>query len=155
MKLYCTPEFLAEYTRLTKNNSYSALEVEIISKLCNATAQQVASVGATTLAPLGKVLFVKKRLNGSGGFRCYLLTVVVDDEVFLGFVHPKSGTFGGDNVTDAKKKEVLEQLLAARSNKDLYCVKPDSANPKKLAFIHFSTLLPLKVVPIKKKNPIV
>lgn len=141
MKLYCTPKFLAEYNHLIKNNSYASLESELI-KLCNSTVQQVASLGTTVLALLGNVLFLKKRLGGSSGFRCYLLTIVVNDEAFLGFVHPKTGSIGGENITDAKKKETLGELLAARASLGIYLLKPDAAKPKKLTFTHYSQITP-------------
>jgi len=151
MKLYCTPEFLVEYNHLVKSNSYAFLESELI-KLCNSTVQQVASLGTTVLAPLGNLLFIKKRLGGSGGFRCYLLTIVVNDEVFLGFVHPKTGSMGGENITDAKKEETLAELLAARNSLGLYLLKPDTVKPKKLTFIHYSQIAPAVAQP---KNPVV
>lgn len=132
MNLYCTDEFKKEFDKLIKNKSYDTLERELIAQYCNTTFAQ-----ACTGDPLGvfpNVAYLKKRLEGSGGYRAYVLGVVKNNAIYLAFVHPKTGPYGASNVTPEKKKLLLKDVLLAIKTGSLYSVTQDTDNPDKLIF---------------------
>lgn len=49
-----------------------------------------------------------------------MLAVVREQRVYLGFVHPKTGRYGADNVTTAHKAAILREIQAAIATGQLY-----------------------------------
>ncbi|ALM50297.1 hypothetical protein AMR72_16250 [Flavobacterium psychrophilum] len=113
MNVYCLPEFKTEYDKLMKNNSYKFVEKEISKNYFGVSFEE--ALNGRVLNNSDKAPFVKKRLKGSGGARLYLLAIVKDENIFLAFVHPKSGSLGYENISDDKKaqiqKDTYESIL--------------------------------------------
>ncbi|MCE7063820.1 hypothetical protein [Dyadobacter sp. CY326] len=67
--------------------------------------------------------FLKKRLNGSGGFCAYYYIVIKDDCLYLAFVHPKTGKYGMNNISDEYKRLLAKEVLEAIKSKAFYKVE--------------------------------
>jgi hypothetical protein len=133
MGLYCTDEFRQEIERLRKNSSYANVEQVIIGYYCNGPFAQACT--GDLLSDMQGTRFIKKRLAGSGGYRVYVVAVVREQTVYLGYVHPKTGLHGADNITPEKKKAILKELIAARQvGGVIYEVQEDSQRKGKILF---------------------
>ena len=71
--------------------------------------------------------YIKKRLHGSGGFRFYFLLIIKQENLYLMFVHPKTGSLGADNITDESKAFLYKKVLACIQTNDLYKVTVNAA----------------------------
>ena len=79
MNIYCTHNFKRIYDRLIKNNSYKKLQSNLIDFLFgNKTVNSGAILNNSETIP-----FRKKRIKGSGGFRCYFYIHVEKDNCYL------------------------------------------------------------------------
>ncbi len=63
--------------------------------------------------------YIKKRINGRGGFRFYFLLIIKDENLYLMFVHPKTGSLGYENITDKSKAYLYKKILECIKTKDL------------------------------------
>jgi len=97
---------------------------------CNTTYAQACTGDPLSIVP--NVTYLKKRLEGSGGYRVYVLGLVKNDAVYLLYVHPKTGPDKLANVSMEKKKALLKDVLAAIKNETLLEVAPDPEDPTKL-----------------------
>ena len=118
MKLYCLEDFKVEFEKLNSKKSYASLEQDVIDHFFNKTAQQLCS--GTRLNNSDTTPYIKKRLGGRGGFRCYFLLIIVNDSLYLMFVHPKTGSKGSDNITDESKAYLYKKVLSCINSNDLY-----------------------------------
>jgi hypothetical protein len=118
MAIFCIEEFKAEYDKLNKNNSYSTLEKDLIDYFFDKPIEQLLS--GSRLNGSNENPYIKKRLKGSGGYRFYFLVIVKDNNLYLLFVHPKTGSLGFDNVTDESKAYLYKTVLDAIKNKKYY-----------------------------------
>lgn len=132
MEVCCTEEFKEEFERLRRNGSYASIEEVLASSYCDITFEQ-ANTG-DLLAAMPGMNYLKKRIEGSGGYRFYVLAVVKGERIYLGFVHSKTGRYGGDNVTSEKKKSILKELLAAMRSQQLYKVERSKKDKLRVAF---------------------
>lgn len=133
MRLFCTEEFKKELSTLRKNNSHAHVEAELVDAYCNKPFSDV--LGGDLLYDLKTAKFVKKRLSGRGGFRFYVLAVISDENVYLTWVHPKSGFHGMDNISTVKQKELLTSIGTIRkAGGELYEITPDASDPEKAVF---------------------
>lgn len=131
MKIYCLEDFKFEFEKLKSNKSYKTIEQEVIKYFFNKTIQNLSS--GTRLNLSEDAPYIKKRLGGRGGFRFYFLLLIKNDSLYLMFVHPKSGSYGSDNITDESKAYLYKKVLACIQSKDLYKVSLDNSG-KKLKF---------------------
>lgn len=69
--------------------------------------------------------YIKKRLNGSGGFRIYFLLVIKDEKIYLMFLHPKTGSLGYENTTDESKALLYKKVLESIKSNNLYRITLD------------------------------
>jgi hypothetical protein len=129
MTILCLQEFKDEFEKLKKKNSYSSIEKEIIEYFFGKDLLQLKS--GTRLNNSDDIPYIKKRLNGSGGFRTYYLLIIKNETVYLMFVHPKTGSLGYDNITDESKASLYKKVLERIKTNDLYEVKVVNS---KLAF---------------------
>ena len=120
MNVFCTPEFKLEYEKLSKNNSYKNLGRQIIEAYLGKDINSCLS--GTRLNGHSPNPFIKKRLDGSGGGRLYVLLVIKDDNAYFTFVHPKTGSAGYENISDNKKAELLETVYECIQEDGLFKV---------------------------------
>jgi hypothetical protein len=118
MKLYCLADFKSEFEKLKKKNSYASIEKDILEYFFNKTVDDLKT--GVRLNNSDETPYIKKRLNGSGGFRIYYLLIIKGDSVYLLFVHPKTGSMGYDNITDESKALLYKRVLECIPTKNLY-----------------------------------
>lgn len=133
MKVYCLNRFKQEFLKLSSKKHYKTLEADIIEHFINKSLAEVQS--GRRLNNSVETPYVKKRLNGAGGFRVYFFLIIKDEALYLMFVHPKTGPDGSDNVTDESKAILLKEVVAAIKDKDLHQVEQKES---KLVFTHLS-----------------
>ncbi|MCU0432308.1 MAG: hypothetical protein MUC87_02505 [Bacteroidia bacterium] len=76
--------------------------------------KEIAEIcSGTRLNNSDKFPYIKKRLNGSGGYRIYFLVLIQDENVFLIFIHPKTGPDGAENISDKAKAKYYKDVLEA------------------------------------------
>ena len=121
MGLYCTGEFRDEVEKLRKTGSHAGIEADIIEAYCNTTFAEWRTGDLLFAVPTGApdALFLKRRLDGRGGFRVYGIAKVRAQSFYLGFIHPKTGRFGGENLTDEKRKWVPKHILSCIKSGEL------------------------------------
>lgn len=87
MTILCLEDFKVEFEKLKKKNSYSSIERDIIECFFDKDIEQLKS--GTRLNNDDDRPYIKKRINGSGGFRVYYFLLIVRETVYLMFLHPK------------------------------------------------------------------
>ena len=132
MQIFCINEFKVEFEKLNSKKQYSSLGKEIIDYFFKKNSNELLS--GTRLNNSNDIPYIKKRLRGKGGFRLYFLVIVKNEDLYLMFVHPKTGPFGASNITDESKTFLYKQVLAAIKNQNLYILELDE-NRKHLVFI--------------------
>ena len=118
MTIFCLEDFKIQFEKLKKNNSYSSIEKDIIENFFDKEISQLAS--GTRLNNSDDIPYIKKRLNGSGGFRIYFLLVIKNERVYLMFLHPKTGSLGYENITDDSKALLYKKVLEGIQTNNLY-----------------------------------
>lgn len=125
MNIYCLEDFKVEFEKLNSKKSYNSFEQEIISYFFGKTKEELCS--GTRLNHSVDVPYIKKRLNGSGGFRCYFLLIIKDENLYLMFAHPKTGSMGSSNIDDKSKAYLYKKVLNCIKSNNLYELKLDDS----------------------------
>ncbi len=92
MNLFCIEDFKIEFERLIKKRSYQSLQDELIAYFFIKEVKDVIS--GTRLNGSSDTPLIKKRLDGSGGFRVYYLLLIIKNNLYFMYVHPKTGSLG-------------------------------------------------------------
>ncbi len=131
MEIYSLKEFKVEFEKLVSNKSYKTIQQEIIDYFFNKSTSELCA--GSRLNNSDDTPYIKKRLGGRGGFRCYFLLIIKNDSLYLMYVHPKTGSMGIDNITDESKAYLYKKVLKCIKSKDLYKLElPESG--KKITF---------------------
>ena len=131
MNVYCLEDFKSEVEQLRRKNAYRNLEVDLIKCFFDVKVQSLMT--GARLNNSDTTPYIKRRINGSSGYRVYYLLIVKDENVYLIYVHPKTGPLGSPNITNEAKAEFYKDALMAIKTNDLYTVNP-SADKKNLTF---------------------
>ena len=118
MEIFCIEDFKIQFEKLKKKSSYSSIEEDIIAYFFGKEIAQLTS--GTRLNNSDDTPYIKKRLNGSGGFRIYFLLLIKAGKVYLVFLHPKTGSLGYDNITDKSKAVLYKRTLDGIKTNNLY-----------------------------------
>lgn len=128
MDIFCLEDFKVEFEKLKGKKSYSSIEDDIIKYFFGKNAQELSS--GVRLNNSSETPYIKKRINGSGGFRFYYLLIIKDEKLYLMFVHPKTGTLGSENITDESKAYLYKKVLDSIKSNDLYQLTLNEENKK-------------------------
>ncbi len=120
MTIYCLEDFKLEFEKLQSKNSYKSIEKDIIKYFFNKKIEELKS--GTLLNQSHTTPYIKKRINGSGGYRFYYLLIIKDENLYLLFVHPKTGVYGAPNINDESKAFLYKKVLTAIKEKTVYHV---------------------------------
>lgn len=129
MTILCLEDFKIQFEKLKKKNAYASIEADVIDYFFDKEMKDIVS--GTRLNNSDDTPYIKKRLNGSGGFRIYFLLVIIKDNVYLMFIHPKTGSLGYDNINDASKALLYKKVLECIKTNTLFNV---SVENEKLVF---------------------
>lgn len=100
----------------------------MISYFFNKTSQELLSgirLNNSDTAP-----YIKKRLSGRGGYRCYFLIILKEENLYLMFVHPKRGPDGAENIKDESKAYLLKKVYSCIKYGELYNITLDTSKSK-------------------------
>lgn len=122
MEFYCTNRFEAEFNKLKSHNKYKEIEADIISYFFQ-KKQATDFQSGQRLNGHNPDPYIKKRLEGSGGFRIYYYLLIKNGKLFLMFVHPKTGSEGYENIGDEFKASIYKDVLDDIKNKTYLKVK--------------------------------
>jgi hypothetical protein len=128
MDIFCLEDFKVEFEKLKGKKSYSSIEDDIIKYFFGKNAQELSS--GVRLNNSSETPYIKKRINGSGGFRFYYLLIIKDEKLYLMFVHPKTGALGSENITDESKAYLYKKVLESIKSNDLYQLTLNEENKK-------------------------
>lgn len=132
MEIFCIEEFKSEFDKLKRKKSYSTLEKDFIDYFFNKTVDQLKT--GSLLNNNHESSYIKKRINGSGGFRFYYLIIIKDNKLYLMFIPPKAGTHGSSNIKDKAKTDLYKKVYEDIKSNNLYKLELSSDN--KLSFIN-------------------
>lgn len=125
MNIYCLEDFKVEFEKLNSKKSYNSFEQEIISYFFKKTKEELCS--GTRLNFSEESPYIKKRLKGRGGFRCYFLLILKNENLYLMFAHPKTGSMGSSNIDDKSKAYLYKKVLSCIKSNDLYQLELDKS----------------------------
>ena len=128
MDIYCLDDFKVEFEKLNSKKSYNTIETDLIEYFFNKSVQELSS--GTRLNNSDNTPYIKKRIRGSGGFRCYFLLIIKNESLYLMFVHPKTGSKGTENMTDETKAYLYKKVLDCIKSEDLYKLTLDETQTK-------------------------
>jgi hypothetical protein len=118
MIIYCMEDFKLAFEKLKSKNAYKDIEKETIKYFFGKTVSELAS--GTRLNHSESAPYIKKRIGGRGGFRFYYLLIIKGESLYLMYVHPKTGVYGSDNITDESKAKLYKDVLLCIENRNLY-----------------------------------
>lgn len=121
--LYCTQEFKDCIESLRKKKPYRDVEEDLKDYFFDKEIAEISSgsnINNNLTTP-----FIKKRLDGRGGYRVYYLLVIHNNIAYLSFVHPKTGPDGFESLKTKDRNRVMDETHAAIKNKDLYSLSWD------------------------------
>lgn len=128
MKIFCLAEFKVEFEKLKDKKSYNSIESDIIDYFFGKTVQDLSS--GIRLNNSSETPYIKKRINGKGGFRFYYLLIIKDESLYLMFVHPKTGSLGAENIKDESKAYLYKKVLECINSNGLYTLTLNSEGKK-------------------------
>lgn len=131
MNLFCIEDFKIEFEKLKSKKSYKTLETDIHNYFYKKTIDQLKS--GTLLNANNEKPFLKKRLKGKGGFRIYYYLFIHKENIYLAFVHPKTGKFGSENIEEKYKAEIQKKVIQSIKENSAYLVKLGD-NDTKISF---------------------
>jgi len=118
VKIFCLPDFKDRFDNLSKKKPYKTLEQDLIDHFFDKGIEHLKS--GVRLNFSEHEPFIKKRLEGRGGYRVYFLLIIKLEAAYLMFVHPKTGPDGADNITDESKAKIYKDVLGCIKTNDLF-----------------------------------
>lgn len=115
MDIYCTQEFITEFTKINKKKQYKDFENLVLDYFLNNTFQVIAT-GDRLYGP-NEIPFIKKRLPDSSGYRLYFLADTISQDIYINYTHAKRPPLGFENIGIIKKKELHDSILINRKIK--------------------------------------
>lgn len=120
MNVFVTEEFLSELKLISKTKSHSNCESEIINSVFNSSIDEIKNIGTKRLGgQADKNPFLKKRIGSenagkSSGYRLYFWLFIQEENIYLLFIHPKTGRRSAANISGAKQKELIKTFKKCR-----------------------------------------
>lgn len=122
MPIFFTQEFIDEVTLISKANSHSDCELSLIQSIFKKNIDEIKNTGTKRLGgDPNKNPFLRKRIETSNsgkssGYRLYLWVFYFENNVYLLYIHPKTGRRSGTNLTPEKQKELVKTFKENRDN---------------------------------------
>lgn len=126
MNVFVTEEFLSEVKSISKVKSHSNCEYDLISSIFNQNIEEIKNIGTKRLGgQADKNPFLRKRIGSensgkSSGYRLYFWLFVQDGNVFLLFIHPKSGRRSASNISPEKQKDLVKTFKECREKNSFF-----------------------------------
>ncbi len=145
MKVYCLRHFKNEYEKLKRRSSYRVITNLITDYFFDEEAEPSKYLGGRRLNGHSQNPYIKQRIGGAGGFRVYYYFFREGDNIYLMYLHPKSGSRGASNVTTETQAMLYKTVLEAINGKDeLFIVEWSGQKSDDITFTLVSDLLQKK-----------
>lgn len=120
MDIYMNDEFISVVKSLIKSKDHSDCENVLINSVYSADINQIKS-GALKLGGSNDTPFLRKRIKtankgASSGYRLYFWLFIKDDDIYLLYIHPKTGKNQQSNISTDKRKELVKTFKNCRDN---------------------------------------
>lgn len=120
MNVFITDEFLSKIKSISKDKSHSDCEKDLINEIFKKSIDEIKNVGTKRLGGQpDKSPFLRKRIGSktsgkSSGYRLYFWLFIVDNDIFLLFIHPKTGRKSASNISTEKQKDLVRTFKKYR-----------------------------------------
>jgi hypothetical protein len=120
MNVFITDEFLSEIKAISKNKSHSTCETDLINAIFKKNIDEIKNVGTKRLGGQpDSSPFLRKRIGSetsgkSSGYRLYFWLFILDNDIYLLFIHPKSGRRSATNISTEKQKDLVKTFKKHR-----------------------------------------
>lgn len=137
MQVYLSEEFIYEVNKILKSNSHADCEQAVIESIYLSTLNQIKQTGSPKR--LGgdpvKSPFIRKRIsvknNGkSSGYRLYFWLKITEQNVYLLFIHPKTGKRSKSNISPEKQKQLVKTFVELNKTNGFIPSKLNKSNNK-------------------------
>lgn len=136
MGFYVSSEFITEVQAILKSNAHADCEKSIIDSIFTKSTDEIKSSGCKRLGgDPNNSPFLRKRIETthtgkSSGYRLYFWLLVSEGNIYLLFIHPKTGRKSGSNLTVEKQKELVTTFTNCRKDGTFISVELDTAGEK-------------------------
>lgn len=127
MNVYCTTQFIKELEKLQRNSSYSAVLDDVCSFLSDKSVEELHQMVDILRKTPGIYSLNKHRIANSvsnqgksGSYRCIAVCLPKQDSIYLGYIYPKTGSQGKDNLDKKDYKKIAAAIADAMATNDLY-----------------------------------
>lgn len=131
MNFFVTEEFLHEARLISKNKNHSNLEFNLIESIFNKSIDEIKNIGTKRLGghpnnnPFLRKRIGQEKSGKSSGYRLYFWLFIQDKNVFLLFIHPKTGRRSASNISIEKQKELVRTFKEYRDEKKFVEIEID------------------------------
>lgn len=127
MKVYCTPQFITALEKLQRNNSYSAVLDDVCAFLRDKNIEELHQMVDVLKKAPGIYSLNKHRIANSvsnqgksGSYRCICVCLPKENSIYLGYIYPKTGSQGRDNLESDDYKRIAANVQKAKAADDVY-----------------------------------
>ncbi len=123
MNIYLSKEFIRLASNLLKVKAHSDIEKILIESLFNKSLRDIKTGIARLKGNINDSFFLKKRIAQKGkgkssGYRLYAWLIVVDNNLYLLYIHPKTGKYAQINISKPKQSELIETFQQTNTNNE-------------------------------------
>jgi hypothetical protein len=117
-----SPTFIDEVRRLLRSNDHTDCERVLIETVYKATLEEVIQGGsAKRLGGGPNTPFIRRRMESHGkgkssGYRLYLWAFKVENDIYLLYLHPKTGRRSATNISTEFQKELVVEFKKFKDN---------------------------------------
>lgn len=130
MDIFFTKECGKNLKKICKNPSHEHLLTELYDFFQDKNSQEKWQTGYRISQGPNGGLFLKDRIEGSGGYRFYFLVTVSEEDVTISSFYPKKGKYSKDDLSTKEVKESLKSAIQSKTNCNRFQVNFDSENKK-------------------------
>jgi hypothetical protein len=127
MNVYCTTQFIKELEKLQRNSSYSAVLDDVCNFLSDKSVEELHQMVDILRKTPGIYSLNKHRIANSvsnqgksGSYRCIAVCLPKQNSIYLGYIYPKTGSQGKDNLDKKDYKKIAAAIADAIAANDLY-----------------------------------
>lgn len=129
MRIFMSPTFIEEVRKLSKSKDHTDCEKTLIESVYTKTLDEIIQGGAAKkLGGTPNTPFIRRRLQGQGtgksaGYRLYLWAFRIENDIYLIYMHPKTGRRSTMNISSDYQKELVREFKKFRDAGDMVLTK--------------------------------
>ena len=129
MRIFMSPTFIEEVRKLSKSKDHADCEKTLIESVYTKTLDEIIQGGAAKkLGGTPDTPFIRRRLQGQGtgksaGYRLYLWAFRIENDIYLIYMHPKTGRRSAANISSDYQKELVREFKKFRASDKMVLTK--------------------------------